>query len=83
MERDIFCKYAGYIFTALGLATVAGTGISVMAGSGTVFNFSLPALLSAELIFLIFSLLLCVVMAKGLTKAMNRKSIVERLREIG
>lgn len=83
MERDIFCKYAGYIFTALGLATVAGTGISVMAGSGTVFNFSLPALLSAELIFLIFSLLLCVVMAKGLTKAMNRKSIVERLRGIG
>ena len=82
MERDIFRKYAGYIFTAFLLATVIGAGIAYMVGAGVVFNFSLAALLTAIVIFLIFSVLLCVVMARALTKVMNRRSIVERLREI-
>lgn len=82
MERDIFCKYAGYIFTALILAVVIGTGIAYMVGSGVIFNFSLAALLTAILIFLIFSVVLCVVMAKVLTRVMNRRSIVERLRAV-
>ena len=82
MERDIFRKYAGYIFTAFLLATVIGAGIAYMVGSGVVFNFSMAALLTAILIFLIFSVVLCVVMARVLTRVMNRKSIVERLREV-
>lgn len=82
MERDIFRKYAGYIFTAFLLATVIGAGIAYMVGSGVVFNFSMAALLTAILIFLIFSVVLCVVMARVLTRVMNRKSIVERLRDV-
>ncbi len=82
MEQDIFRKYAGYIFTALMLAVVIGAGIAYMVGSGVIFNFSLSALLTSILIFLIFSVVLCVVMARMLTKVMNRKSIVERLREV-
>lgn len=82
MERDIFRKYAGYIFTAFLLATVIGAGIAYMVGSGVVFIFSMAALLTAILIFLIFSVVLCVVMARVLTRVMNRKSIVERLREV-
>ena len=82
MQSDIFRKYAVYIFTALGLATVAGTALSYMIGSSVMFNFSWPALVQAVLIFLCFSVLLCVVMARVLTKVMNRKSIVERLREV-
>lgn len=82
MERDIFRKYAGYIFTALGLAAVVGAGISYMTGMGVVFNFSLLALVQAVMIFLLFSVLLCVLMARVLTKVMNRRSIVERLREV-
>ena len=82
MEQDIFRKYARYIFTALMLATVIGAGISYMVGSGVMFNFSPGALITAILIFLLFSVLLCVVMARVLTKVMNRQSIVERLREI-
>lgn len=82
MERDIFRKYAGYIFTAFLLATVIGAGIAYMVGSGVVFNFSMAALLTAILIFLIFSVVLCVVLARVLTRVMNRKSIVERLREV-
>lgn len=82
MEQDIFRKYARYIFTALMLATVIGAGISYMVGSGVMFNFSPRALITALLIFLLFSALLCVVMAQVLTKVMNRQSIVERLREI-
>lgn len=82
MQSDIFRKYAVYIFTALGLATVTGTALSYMIGSSVMFNFSWPALVQAVLIFLCFSVLLCVVMARVLTKVMNRKSIVERLREV-
>ncbi|MDE6387951.1 MAG: ABC transporter permease [Lachnospiraceae bacterium] len=82
MEKDIFYKYVGYIFTAAGLATVAGTVISYMVGSGALFNFSMAALVQAVLIFLLFSVLLCVVMTRVLTKVMNRRSIVERLREV-
>lgn len=82
MERDIFRKYAGYIFTAFLLATVIGAGIAYMVGSGVVFNFSMAALLTAILIFLIFSVVLCVVMARVLTRVMNRRSIVERLRAV-
>lgn len=82
MERDIFRKYAVYIFTALLLAVVVGTGISYMVGSGVVFNFAPAALVTAILIFLVFSVLLCVVMARVLTKVMNKRSIVERLRAV-
>ncbi|MBD5487159.1 MAG: FtsX-like permease family protein [Lachnospiraceae bacterium] len=82
MQSDIFRKYAVYIFTALGLATVAGTALSYMIGSSVMFNFSWVALVQAVLIFLCFSVLLCVVMARVLTRVMNRKSIVERLREV-
>ena len=82
MQSDIFRKYAVYIFNALGLATVTGTALSYMIGSSVMFNFSWVALVQAVLIFLCFSMLLCVVMARVLTKVMNRKSIVERLREV-
>ncbi|MBD5450859.1 MAG: FtsX-like permease family protein [Lachnospiraceae bacterium] len=82
MQSDIFRKYAVYIFTALGLATVTGTALSYMIGSSVMFNFSWVALVQAVLIFLCFSVLLCVVMARVLTRVMNRKSIVERLREV-
>ncbi|MDE7133037.1 MAG: ABC transporter permease [Lachnospiraceae bacterium] len=82
MQSDIFRKYAVYIFTALGLATVTGTALSYMIGSSVMFNFSWVALVQAVLIFLCFSVLLCVVMARVLTRMMNRKSIVERLREV-
>lgn len=82
MEQDIFRKYAVYIFTALMLAVVIGTGIAYMVGSGVMFNFSLAALLTSILISLMFSVVLCVVMARVLTKVMNRRSIVERLREV-
>lgn len=82
MEQDIFRKYAGYIFTSLMLAVVIGTAIAYMVGSGVMFNFSLAALLTSILIFLTFSAVLCVVMARVLTKVMNRRSIVERLREV-
>lgn len=82
MQSDIFRKYAVYIFTALGLATVTGAALSYMIGSSVMFNFSWVALVQAVLIFLCFSVLLCVVMARVLTKVMNRKSIVERLREV-
>ncbi len=82
MEQDIFRKYAEYIFTALILAVVVGSGISYMVGSGVVFNFSLAALLTAILLFFIFSVLLCIMMARILAKVMNRRSIVDRLRDV-
>ncbi|MDE7259943.1 MAG: ABC transporter permease, partial [Lachnospiraceae bacterium] len=82
MQSDIFRKYAVYIFNALGLATVTGTALSYMIGSSVMFNFSWLALVQAVMIFLCFSVMLCVVMARVLTKVMNRKSIVERLREV-
>ncbi|MDE5597560.1 MAG: hypothetical protein K2J04_06990, partial [Lachnospiraceae bacterium] len=83
MERDVFAKYARYILISVGLAAVFGTLITYQAAGIPVFTgFSLPAFMQAFLLFLLFSILLCVAMARILTKAMNRKSIVERLREV-
>lgn len=82
MQRDIFKKYAVYTFVALGLAALAGAAVCYMIGQGVVFNFSLPAFGQAFGIFFLFSALLCEVMARTLTRVMNRKSVVERLREV-
>ena len=83
MERDVFTKYARYIFLSVGLAAVFGTFITYLAaGMPTFTGFPLSAFMQAFLMFLLFSVLLCAVMARILTKAMNRKSIVERLREV-
>ncbi len=83
MERDVFTKYARYIFISVGLAAVFGTFIAYLAAGIPIFTgFSLLAFIQAFLMFLLFSVLLCAVMARILTKAMNRKSIVERLREV-
>ena len=82
MERDIFEKYARYILTSVGLAAVFGSVITYQAaGIPTFTGFSLPAFVQAFALYLIFSVLLCAVMARILTRAMNRKSVVERLRE--
>ena len=83
MERDVFTKYARYIFISIGLAAVFGTFITYLAaGTPTFTGFSLSAFMQAFLLFLLFSVLLCAAMARILTKAMSRKSIVERLREV-
>lgn len=82
MQRDIFRKYAGYTFTASGFAIVAGGVICYLVGSDVVFNFSLSAFVQAFGILLLFSVALCVAMARTLTRAMNRKSVVERLRDV-
>lgn len=82
MQRDIFRKYAFYTFTALGFATVIGGILSYMVGSDLAFNFSAGAFVQALAIFLAFSILLCVIMARTLTRVMNKRSIVERLREV-
>ncbi|MBD5492196.1 MAG: ABC transporter permease [Lachnospiraceae bacterium] len=83
MERDISTKYARYIFISVGLAAIFGTLLTYLVAASPVFTgFSLLAFMQAFLIFLLFSIVLCMVMARILTKAMNRKSIVERLREV-
>ena len=83
MERDISTKYARYIFISVGLAAVFGTLLTYLVAASPVFTgFSLLAFMQAFLLFLLFSIVLCMVMARILTKAMNRKSIVERLREV-
>lgn len=83
MERDISTKYARYILISVGLAAVFGTFITYQAAGSPIFTgFSLSAFMQAFLLFLLFSVLLCAMMARILTKAMNRKSIVERLREV-
>lgn len=82
MERDIFVKYARYILASVILAAVFGSAITYQAaGNPTFTGFSLPAFAQAFALFLAFSILLCAVMAVILTRVMNRKSIVERLRE--
>lgn len=82
MERDIFAKYARYILTAVGLAAVFGSLITYQAaGYPTFTGFSLSAFMQAFVLFAVFSVILCVVMAAILTRVMNRKSVVERLRE--
>lgn len=83
VERDVFTKYARYIFISVGLAAVFGTLITYLAAGIPIFTgFSLPVFIQAFLLYLLFSALLCAAMARILTKAMNRKSIVERLREV-
>ncbi len=82
MERDIFAKYARYILTAVGLAAVFGSLITYQAaGYPTFTGFSLSAFMQAFVLFAVFSVILCAVMAAILTRVMNRKSVVERLRE--
>ena len=82
MKRDIFAKYAGLIVMSLGLAIAMGSVLSYMIGSNAIFNFSIGALVQAFVIFLLIALGLCMMMARLLTKVMNKKSIVERLREV-
>ena len=82
MERDISTKYARYILKSVGIAAVFGTAITYRAAGDPNFTgFSLPTFVQAFLLFLLFSILLCAAMARILTKTMNRRSIVERLRE--
>ncbi len=82
MERDIFTKYARYILTSVGLAVVFGSVLTYQAaGSPTFTGFSFWDFAWAFAILLLFSLLLCAAMARILRKVMNRKSVVERLRE--
>jgi len=83
MERDIFAKYFRYVLTAVCFAAACGSVITYQAARSPNFTgFSLPAFVQASAFFLIFSILLCAVMARILTRAMNRKTIVERLREV-
>ncbi len=82
MKRDIFAKYAGLVAAASVLATAVGAILAYMIGSDAVFNFSPEAFLQALGIFLLLSAVLCMVMAGMLTRVMNQKSIVERLREV-
>ena len=82
MKRDIFEKYAVLVTTALGLATVAGAALACKVGAQPGFNFSAGAFVQALMIFVVISAGLCVVMAQVLTWGMNRRSIVERLREV-
>lgn len=82
MEKDIFVKYARYIMTSVGTAAVFGSAVTYRAAANPTFTgFSLPAFVQAFILFLVFSVLLCAAMARVLTKVMNRKSVVERLRE--
>jgi ABC-type antimicrobial peptide transport system permease subunit len=82
MERDIFAKYARYILTAVGFAAVFGSLITYQAAGYPSFTgFSLSAFMQAFVLFAVFSVILCAVMAAILTRVMNGKSVVERLRE--
>ncbi len=82
MRRDIFGKYAGLVASALGIAAVAGAALSYRVGEQPLFNFEVSAFVQALMIFLGISAALCGVMAQVLTWGMNRKSVVERLREV-
>lgn len=82
MKRDIFAKYAGLIVISLTLAVIVGAGLSWMIGADAIFNFSLEAFVQAFGIFLFLSVVLCMTMAELLTRVMNKKSVVERLREV-
>ena len=82
MKRDIFAKYAGLVAAASVLATAVGAILAYMIGTDAVFNLSPEAFLQALGIFLLLSAVLCMVMAGMLTRVMNQKSIVERLREV-
>lgn len=82
MQQDIFRKYALYTFTSQGIAIVAGAVICYLVGQDVVFNTSLSAFVQAVGIFLLFSVALCVMTARTLTRVMNQKSVVERLRDV-
>lgn len=82
MRRDIFGKYARLVAAALGLATAAGAVLSRQVGEHPMFNFEASAFVQAFAIFLGISAVLCAVMAQVLTWEMNKKSVVERLREV-
>lgn len=82
MKRDIFAKYAGLITVSLILAAAVGAVLSYMIGGNAIFNFSIGAFVQALGIFLFLSVGLCMAMAELLTRELNKKSIVERLREI-
>ena len=82
MKRDIFAKYAGLITVSLTLAAAVGAVLSYMIGGNAIFNFSIGAFVQALGIFLFLSVGLCMAMAELLTRELNKKSIVERLREI-
>lgn len=83
MERDIFGKYARYVFLASGLAAVGGAVLTYFLGMNSLFTgFSVGEFLQALIMLLVFSVLLCACMAHILTSAMNKQSVVERLRSI-
>lgn len=82
MKRDIFAKYAGLIAVSLTLAAAVGAVLAYMIGENAIFNFSIGAFVQALGIFLFLSVGLCMAMAELLTRELNKKSIVERLREI-
>ena len=82
MERKIFGQYARYVFSAVGLAAAVGVPLTYALGLNYQFTgFSLPEFLQGLALLLIFAILLCGGMAHIMTKVMNRKSVVERLRE--
>lgn len=83
MERDIFGKYARYVFWASGLAAAGGAALTYFLGMNSLFTgFSVGEFLQALIMLLVFSVLLCACMARFLTSAMNKQSVVERLRSI-
>lgn len=83
MKRDIFGKYARYIFLASGLAAVSGAALTYALGMNPLFTgFSAGTFLQALALLLAFAVLLCTWMARILTNMMNKQSVVERLRSI-
>ena len=83
MKRDIFGKYARYIFLASGLAAVSGAALTYTLGMNPLFTgFSVGTFLQALALLIAFAVLLCTWMARILTNIMNKQSIVERLRSI-
>lgn len=83
MRRDIFGRYARYVLCASGLAAAVGTALTYVLGAGSLFTgFSVGAFLPALAMLFFFAVFLCEVMACILTEAVNRQSVVERLRGI-
>lgn len=83
MKRDIFGKYARYVFLASGLAAVSGAVLTYVLGQSPLFTgFSIGAFLQALAVLFAFAVLLCAWMAHILTAVMNKQSVVERLRSI-
>lgn len=83
MKRDIFGKYARYIFLASGLAAVSGAALTYALGMNPLFTgFSAGTFLQALALLLAFAVLLCTWMTRILTNMMNKQSVVERLRSI-